>query len=1252
MDDKNKGIEILNNSLLRIERLLSKDGQAKVGIRPSLSLGRPTIREKIPKLDSPLSAIIPSLKRIEDGVLMVNKNLTSELSTLNFQVKTLIQTIQGKKIGSDKKDILKSPSKFNLPKLTDRNISSPTQDLIGGVFTKFQKGRDEKSIKHATKILPKFNKVTSLIARSIDPLSDKNLSVGVDNLIKFSTVYENISITFSRSGGNLLKGSTKAALATHMLEISLKGFKQLSDYYNKIGDTKSSKRIMNGVTTFNAMSLGFRKSSQHLLIGSLLMIPAIVALPIAILGMWGVSKLFEYIGDVKRSQKIKRGATVLSTIGKSILFVSLGLGAFALVMGAVAGTASFTGDLSLGSVAKGLGALGIGIIAIWGISFIYDKIGSGKSFTNILKGTAAVGLITISLVGVSYALSLVMEQSFIKNKDWEGLLFMGATLGGLGVIYGIAGQFFSQIGIGSLAFLAIGASLWVVGFALEKTYESGYFKDGTDWEKLGFLGATLGGLGAIYTGLGAVGMTGLPFIGVALIGAIGGSLWALGAGLDSIFKVVTGYGDIEEVGEKFKILMSNVGLGMLAFVDPSVLSQAEESKGFFGSLVSTAKGLVTSGVNTIKVVAASAAMLTSSVSLLKMGKAFSALNESGLFNKSVEEIKDIGVNIKNLFGALGEAFDIPFSTQLDMVSGSTAIMGASKSLSNISKALQEWKKAAIPNSELVLSYEKEGLDPTKQPITLLDSIYATLNAIQKPFALIGNSGQIAKGGMAGFFGGTTNVVKDGINSVMGTQKALTSVKDGLNAWYKNRIPDKEFRIRPVFLNESSETAPETLLESIISTFMAIRKPFALIGESGQVQKGGIFGFFGGTTNVVKEGINSVMGTQKALTSVSEGLRAWRKNSIENKEFMVRENFMLGHEPTTLMESIVSVLLAIREPFAKIGAKTSDGGGVWGFLFGSQNDVEEGIKSVKDTGKSLTDIAEGLTKFKGITAADMASNLSFDKEGNMIIKGEPTLLDRILMTTTLISNVFARVGEMEKDSRKSFLGIKYGEGNVKRGIESAKEAGVTLKNIADALTVFSTLKTIDYQTVAVKAATTMKTYIESISSVGEIKGGKSIGKSLKDANKFLSENVKLIQTLETLDKSKTASSGISTFGKLFADLGKLPHDGISQMFKDMKLTIEAMKKMNTDALKQQLELYKAQARVVEAEVEKLKQNNTTIALKTPTTNSGSTTTVVNSGSNVNVLAVILAEIKEAINEMSDKLDGSAKIKVTNISDLKI
>jgi len=320
--------------------------------------------------------------------------------------------------------------------------------------------------------------------------------------------------------------------------------------------------------------------------------------------------------------------------------------------------------------------------------------------------------------------------------------------------------------------------------------------------------------------------------------------------------------------------------------------------------------------------------------------------------------------------------------------------------------------------------------------------------------------------------------------------------------------------------------------ALTETLGVITSAFAHAGGEPS-SPGGVFGAIFGSTfspNATERGIDSVMSAGKALTNITKGLVDFNNFANSGVKFGKED----GSEPGTLAYNVTNTLGFIRTAFAAIGegGATVESGGFFSSLLGIKSTaVEEGIRSVMDTGKALTGITTGLIEFQKLAdskidiellapkiktvistvmsafgaladdGTDVESGGFFSsllgikstktEEGIRSVKGAGDELTKIAASLSafeglkdpggitlkiesalgLVMGAFSTIGGAKVEG---WLGLKWDNDSVEEGIAAVKGAGEELTNIANGLLAFSNIKKPD------KVAETIKTLLESMS----------------------------------------------------------------------------------------------------------------------------------------------------------------------------
>ena len=203
--------------------------------------------------------------------------------------------------------------------------------------------------------------------------------------------------------------------------------------------------------------------------------------------------------------------------------------------------------------------------------------------------------------------------------------------------------------------------------------------------------------------------------------------------------------------------------------------------------------------------------------------------------------------------------------------------------------------------------------------------------------------------------------------------------------------------------------------------------------------GGLFGAVFGNTfspNATERGIDSVMDSGEALSSIVKGLAAFldlkKKYKLDAKAFQA-DGF--------LNVAITDTLSFLSKAFATIGGMETEDS--WGPFSWDENKVEKGIDAVKGSGNALADITTGLKSFLDLQIEYGLTSESFKEGGYLQVAVADTL--------SFVSKAFATIGGMETED--SWGPFSWDENSVEKGVDAVKGAGKELTNIATGLKTF-------------------------------------------------------------------------------------------------------------------------------------------------------------------------------------------------------
>tara|TARA_R110001599_G_scaffold353611_1_gene594302 strand:- start:2210 stop:4993 length:2784 start_codon:yes stop_codon:yes gene_type:complete len=263
------------------------------------------------------------------------------------------------------------------------------------------------------------------------------------------------------------------------------------------------------------------------------------------------------LGTVSKS--IKKGSSVLRSLGLGLGLFSLGYAVFAFMVSKIT-----EDDIKIQLAIVG----GLGLIAMI----------LGKRSKDVMKGSLALALLGVGLAAFSFGYSFF-------NKEVSGMTFtdVGVQLLLLGGIVGIVG-IVSMIGVGtfikgSIALALLGPALWVFGWGYSNFADA---TKGLSFTDVGVQLLVLGGITVVAGIAGALMMAGgIPALGALAIALIGPALWAFSWGYSQFADATKGL-TFENVGNQLLLLGGIVTVTSLAGIALPLVLLGSISLGLIG----------------------------------------------------------------------------------------------------------------------------------------------------------------------------------------------------------------------------------------------------------------------------------------------------------------------------------------------------------------------------------------------------------------------------------------------------------------------------------------------------------------------------------------------------------------------------------------------------------------------------------------------------------------------------------------------
>ena len=760
---------------------------------------------------------------------------------------------------------------------------------------------------------------------------------------------------------------------------------------------------------------------------SLLIYPfALLAMLVVVPTILLVALIFNLMRPLAKG--MKKTARALKMAGVAIVILGLAIFAFGLLFP---------------PTKKSFMTLGMVALVVIGIAFSFWLV--GKMAGSIFKGSLVLILTSISLIILAISIKQVGKSLATLGDPWEFMLQLGIMIVVLGLAMAGWGMGFSLIAQGALGMILSGIGLILLGVGLEFMAEA-LKASGDPWEFMLQVGAFLVGMGLMAAGWGAGAILIIP--GAVAMAAAGGGLAILALGLTAM-------------GAFFK---------GKAWKD--MVATHHESDGFFGiggGPVSNLTELITSiGWAFLWNPVSAGFILGGSVAMLAAGGALASV-AGGL--KKMEPVFKSGVwkdmiathhvdkgffggetpisNLAHIISQVGAAFSLGLGS-FSIVGGAGAMVVAGRALGKIAAGLGEWQKWKIDTK-------------------IAANVKSMVMSLAKAFGEIGK-----KYGGAGFFGLGAGPLYNGIQSTRGMGKALTSIAYGMKAFANLRFPTYGDPNDPGKITEYitlDKGAMATITANVTMMVYSLSNAFGLIGTKFPNQPGsGLFGFLGGTTNPVQQGIQSTMGMGKALGGIAEGMKSfselkfYKYDDPSNPEKITEViDLTKGNAIKKVTDNIVYMVSALSGAFAQIGIKypKKKASGMAGWLgFTTAGPVGVGIEQSGGMGGVVSEIAKGMKdfselKFPQYEGTKLTGYIDLTK-GSVLKKVTKNIVNIILSLASGFGEVARR---FPRRAYTTWWGAtRYApDGSVGEGVKQSQGIGGVLTEIAGGLKDFSELK---------------------------------------------------------------------------------------------------------------------------------------------------------------------------------------------------
>ena len=253
---------------------------------------------------------------------------------------------------------------------------------------------------------------------------------------------------------------------------------------------------------------------------------AIFAIP-AKLGLNVIEKLF--LGSKRKPggllavfREVDNNKKIIKSGDKSMKEILAATGAMFL-------TSILLSGLAVTGVPAMLGALAMKGI-VWIMKGTFEILNKAKK--NALQGSLVLLIMSSSLI--TFALGLGLMVNAVKGMKWKDFGMMMASIAAISAVFAVIGipAVTALIGLGSIAVLAMGASLLLFSIGLAKTINA---LKGTDWDEFNEMSKSIWKLGLEISKVGALS---IPIgLGSSALILMGGSLFLFGGAIKSWMKL-------------------------------------------------------------------------------------------------------------------------------------------------------------------------------------------------------------------------------------------------------------------------------------------------------------------------------------------------------------------------------------------------------------------------------------------------------------------------------------------------------------------------------------------------------------------------------------------------------------------------------------------------------------------------------------------------------------------------------------------
>ena len=758
------------------------------------------------------------------------------------------------------------------------------------------------------------------------------------------------------------------------------------------------------------VALGLGATIAVLALVSFIAGPALKGTLVAIAVIAGIGLAFYILEQFKIMDKIEDGAKGLLFAAGAILGLGIALALFDIITPPL--------DVLL-NIAMVVGAVGL----MFGIVGIFNK--------QIYGGARALAFASLSIFVLGLALLFFTKVvgANMGGQDVVNSFVPLLLIGAIAAAFGLAGVFKSQIMGGAVALLVGGISLVVISAGLVLMKKALGDKP---FMTLGVILATIGGLGVVFGIAGAGPIPAFIALGAGALIVAGVAMITIGAGLLVMSKAFDKSKKMLEPGDNGKPglvnLLTAIGEGMVMWpwTAAGILLGAGALTGAGIALITIGAGLtkfskiIESGVDLGK--------LGSQISLM-IGTLAVPFQKIGAGEKMEVLDADGKKTFVKFGGGGGGFFGLGGSNPVAM--GISSVLNMGKALSNIAGGVQNMAMLKFPTGfdkdGKPTAYQTIGGDAFKKVIT---NTMLMVGSLAVPFAKIGMGGKQtimgpngemtvdfgspSPGGLLGFLKGG-GAVQKGIKSVMSMGEALSNIALGVQDMALLKFPlgfDEEGKATGYRTFDAA--AAEQVTANTEMLVGALGGTFAKIGSNPDANDGS---WWGGKSTIEK-GIEIVAGIGEPLLNLAKGVQAMAdlKFPIYDKDGNIKGYNTIknvGDLKNKVGKNTQMLIQALTDTLTTIG---SDNDGATSSWWQGSTAFEDGIEIVsmigepyKKLGESVKTIIDLVGKMDSKAFAGKMQDIIGVFTGDAVFGSDPVMLTMRKNLTSVIGTTFEKLG---------------------------------------------------------------------------------------------------------------------------------------------------------------------------------------------------------------------------------------------------